>query len=402
MNKKNKVIVLLFFLFSNIVLIRNLKAEIFNCDLIYFKTNKSNYYFDEFIEINGLWDLNYNINQELACIQVQIYDKSACLLFNSSKFYEIGLNTKNWTIEIQKLNYIFTNASYTLFINAYIYHEFLNGGDSEITLLKSIMVNIVKRNISCEIDGYKNFIKYGEKLYLTAQFSSLDKDLVLSNHTVEFKILARKIVIIKRSYITNFSGKISLLISSVDHLNLGLNFLIFNLSGSDFFKEGIFTYEIYVGKYQIFAEIISFKDKIQPNDDITLQLLYYYYNNTIYPLINATINVAIYNNKILKFEENFRTNNSGLLQVHIIHEIIELKEIQNIILLKVFFNGSQFLQNLSLSFNLEIIDENQLNFFLIEITSGSLIFGLFIGVLIFIHKKRKAKSQTLKDMSFKF
>lgn len=402
MNKKNKVIVLLFFLFSNTVLIRNLNANEFYYDLKFFKTNKESYYYDEFMEINGLWDLNYNINQELSCIQVQICDKNDYLLFNSSKFYEIGLIMKNWTIEIQKLDYTFINASYTLFINAYIYHEFLNGGDLEITLLKSISVDILKRNISCEITGYKNCIKYGEKLDLIAQFSSLDKDLYLSNHTVEFKIIAKKIEIIKRYYTTNFSGKISLHISSVDHLNLGLNFLIFNLSGSKFFKRSVFTYDIYVGKYQTFAEIISFSGRIQPNDDITLQLLYYYYNDTIRPLINSTINVEIYHNNVLIFEENFRTNNSGLLQVYIFNELIELNELENAILLKLFFNGSQFLQNFSLSFNLEIMDDNQLNYFVIELTIGSLIFSLFLGVIIFIHKKKQAKSQILKDMSFKF
>ncbi|MFW9772097.1 MAG: hypothetical protein ACFFEO_08025 [Candidatus Thorarchaeota archaeon] len=354
------------------------------------------------MEINALWDLNYDGNQEISYMQIRICDDNEFELYNSSKFYEIGLNIKNWTIKIQKLDFDFINSSYTLFINAYNYYKNLNVGDPELTLLESIKVDIIKRNISCEITGYKSNIKYGDKLAITAQFFYLDNESYLSNESVEFKIISNKNVIYKDYYTTNFSGKISLYISSIKHLNLGQNSLIFNISKRKFFNECQFLYNVNVEKYQIFAEIISFKNKIHPNEDIDLQLLYYYYNNTIYPLMNSTINVAIYVNWLLKYEANFKTNNSGLLKVQIIHDFIEFNEDQNDFLLNLYFNGSDFLQNFTLSLSMEIISVDQLNLFAIEISIGSLTTSLFMGVLVLVYKKRKAKNKLLKDISFKY
>ncbi|MFW9784861.1 MAG: hypothetical protein ACFFFB_21455, partial [Candidatus Heimdallarchaeota archaeon] len=379
-----------------------LRANIFYYNLIFFNTNKQTYYYDESMEINALWDLNYDGNQEISYMQIQICDDNEFELYNSSKFYEIGLNIKNWTIKIQKLDFDFINSSYTLFINAYNYYKNLNVGDPELTLLESIKVDIIKRNISCEITGYKSNIKYGDKLAITAQFFYLDNESYLSNESVEFKIISNKNVIYKDYYTTNFSGKISLYISSIKHLNLGQNSLIFNISKRKFFNECQFLYNVKVEKYQIFAEIISFKNKIHPNEDIDLQLLYYYYNNTIYPLMNSTINVAIYVNWLLKYEANFKTNNSGLLKVQIIHDFIEFNEDQNDFLLNLYFNGSDFLQNFTLSLSMEIISVDQLNLFAIEISIGSLTTSLFMGVLVLVYKKRKAKNKLLKDISFKY
>ena len=224
----------------------------------------------------------------------------------------------------------------------------------------------------------------------------------LSNESVEFKIVSKKVVIYKNDYTTNFSGEISLSISSMVHLNLGQNSLLFNISSSRFFNECCFSYNINVERYQIFTEIISFKNEIQPNEDIDLQLLYYYYNNSIRPLINSTINVAIYVNSLLKYEANFKTNNSGSLKVYISNDLIEFKEDQNSFSLNLFFNGSHFLQNFTLSFNMEIIIHNQLNLFAIEICIGLLTTSLFMALLVFVYKRRRAKNQLLTDISFKY
>jgi len=402
-NKKNKIIILLLFILSASASIRNLKANSFYYNLIFFNTNKSIYYYDEFMEINALWELNYDTNQEISYIQIQVFDINDSLLFNSSKFYEIGISTKNWTIELQKLEFTIENSSYALFIKAFNYYMNLNVGNPELTILDSIRVDVLKRNVSCEITGYKSNIKYGENLSLIAKLSCPDKEIDLSNQSVEVKIISKEIINYKEYYITNSSGKITFQIFSIYHLNLGLNFLIINITDSNLFKDCFFTFNITVEKYKIFAEVISFKNKIQPNEDIQLELLYYYNNNSIHPLINKTITVAIYTNSLLKFKDNFKTNNSGLLKVYIFHELIDFKPDQNTFLINLFFNGSRFLQNYTLSFGLEInYNENQMNFHTVEFTLVSLVSFLLISFSIFVYKKRRAKNQLLKDISFKY
>ncbi|MFX0147558.1 MAG: hypothetical protein ACFE8E_07375 [Candidatus Hodarchaeota archaeon] len=394
---------MLLFILSASASIRNLEANSFYYNLILFNTDKSAYYYDEFMEINALWELNYDNDLEISYIQIQIFGINDSLLFNSSKFYDTGISAKNWTIELQKLEFTFENSSYILFIKALNSYKNLNVGTPELTILDSIRVVILKRNISCEVTGYRSNIKYGENLSLIAKLSSPDKERDLSNQSVEVKIISKNIVNYKAYYITNSSGKFTFQIFSIYHLNLGLNLLIINITDSDLFKDSFFTYNITVEKYQIFAEVIYFNSRIQLNEDIQLELLYYYNNNSIHPLKNETINVAIYTNSLLKFKENFKTNNSGLLKVNIFYELLEFEPDQRTLLINLFFNGSRFLQNYTLSFSLEInYNENQMNFLTVEFTLVSLVGFLLIGFSIFVYKKRRAKNQLIKDISFKY
>jgi hypothetical protein len=72
--------------------------------LINFSTNKNSYYIDDTIEINATWDLQYDNTTEISYIQVQIFDNSSTLLWNSSLNEEIGLCDKIWNVSIPDLN----------------------------------------------------------------------------------------------------------------------------------------------------------------------------------------------------------------------------------------------------------------------------------------------------------
>lgn len=400
MNKRKKIIFLIYIAISTLALTSNLKAYYYN--LIFLETDKDEYYFDEFIEINASWELYYDIIQEVSYIQIQICDDSDAVLWNSSKYYEIGMNDKNWTIEIQNLNYSFTNYSKTLLIKAYNYFKDLNLGNQQLTLLKSIAVNIYKRNVSCEIIGFKDCIKYGENLAFTAKFSCVQNNSDLSNQSVEFKIMSKGIIIYKQDYVTNKSGMIILWISSIDQLGLGENSLIFNISNNKFFKDSHFEYKLTVEKFPIFNQIIRFKNNITTGEDIIFEILFYYLNSTIHPLINKTIDLEIYSNDILKFEKKFRTNNSGLLKVNISYNAIEIKENQDSLLINLCFNGSKFLQNFTISLNIELIRVNsQNNYFKTDILLLSLTASSILIFSIVIYNRKRSKSKFVKDISFR-
>lgn len=400
MNKRKKIIILIYIAISTLALTNNLKAYYY--DLIFLETDKDQYYFDEFIEINASWELYYDINQEISYIHIQISDDSDAILWNSSKYYEMGINEKNWTIEIQNLDYSFTNYSNTLFINAYNYFKDLNLGNQQFTLLKSVAVNIYKRNVSCEIIGFKNCIKYGENLAFTAKFFCVENNSGLSNQSVEFKIISKENLIYREDYVTNKSGIIMLYISSIDQLELGENSLIFNISNNKFFIESHFKYKLKVERYPIFNQIIRFKSNITTGEDIIFEILFYYLNGTIHPLINKTISLVIYSNDILKFEKTFGTNNSGLLKVNISYNSIEITENQDDFLINLYFNGSKFLQNFTFSLNVEIIRiNNQDNHFKTEILLLSLTASSIILFSIIIYNRKRSKSKLIKEISFR-
>jgi hypothetical protein len=399
-NKRKKIIILIYIAISTLALTNNLKAYYY--DLIFLETDKDQYYFDEFIEINASWELYYDINQEISYIHIQISDDSDAILWNSSKYYEMGINEKNWTIEIQNLDYSFTNYSNTLFINAYNYFKDLNLGNQQFTLLKSVAVNIYKRNVSCEIIGFKNCIKYGENLAFTAKFFCVENNSGLSNQSVEFKIISKENLIYREDYVTNKSGIIMLYISSIDQLELGENSLIFNISNNKFFIESHFKYKLKVERYPIFNQIIRFKSNITTGEDIIFEILFYYLNGTIHPLINKTISLVIYSNDILKFEKTFGTNNSGLLKVNISYNSIEITENQDDFLINLYFNGSKFLQNYTFSLNVEIIRiNNQDNHFKTEILLLSLTASSIILFSIIIYNRKRSKSKLIKEISFR-
>ncbi|MFX0017668.1 MAG: hypothetical protein ACFFAK_12605 [Promethearchaeota archaeon] len=391
---------MLYIAISTLALTSNLKAYYYN--LIFLETDKDEYYFDEFIEINASWELYYDIIQEISYIQIKICDGSDVILWNSSRYYDIGIYNKNWTIEIQNLNYSFTNYSKTIFINAYNYFKDLNLGNQQLTLLKSVAVNIYKRNVSCEIIGFKDFIKYGENLAFTTKFFCVENNSGLSNQLVEFKIMYKENIIYGQDYVTNKSGMFMVYISSIDQLGLGENSLIFNISNNKFFKDSHFEYKLTVERFPVFNQIIRFESNITTGEDIIFEILFYYLNSTIHPLINKTINLVIYSNDILIFEKKFKTNNSGILNVNISYNAIEITENQDSFLINLCFNGSKFLQNFTISLNVELIRVfSKNNHFRTEILLLSLTASSILIFSSFIYNRKRSKSKLLKEISFR-
>lgn len=63
---------------------------IYYSDLLYFQTDKMEYELYEAIRINASWNLVYNPAYELAYVQIQIFNISDEIKWNSSRYYEVG------------------------------------------------------------------------------------------------------------------------------------------------------------------------------------------------------------------------------------------------------------------------------------------------------------------------
>lgn len=241
-------------------------ATAYYCNLNFLDTSKISFFIDEDIKINASWELNYNINNEIAYVQIQIYDNFDNLIWNSSEYNQIGSYEKNWTLGIEQLNIDFTNYSNIILIKFFSFYFQIDTTNTVSTFLKTVKVRIVKRNLLCSLEGYRDHIEFGEDLIFKAKFydESLENNLYLYNKTIMFMISFNNLMIHQHNYTTNNSGVISVSISSSAHLKVGKNFLIFSVSNHKIFNDSKFTYELVVDKTPI-STTLNTKNSFQMN-----------------------------------------------------------------------------------------------------------------------------------------
>ena len=249
MKKKISIIIFIFILIQ----IFNLAyfAKGFYCYLFFFKTDKQIYYNNENIKINASWELDYNPGNEISYIQIHIYDIFNNLLWNSSKYEGISIFQENWTINIKNLNISFIDYSNLLYIKFYYYFFRISDMFTVSGFIDTIEIKTIKRNISCQLIGFTDHLKYGELLCFNARFynKSLENNSNLINQIVLFKVISNDSILYKNNFTTNLFGMIKINISTFIHLKIGRNFLIFNITDKKFYKDSEFEYELIVEEF---------------------------------------------------------------------------------------------------------------------------------------------------------
>ena len=373
----------------------------FYCNLNLLKTNKETFYIDENIIINASWELNYDINDEIAYIQVQIFDKHNEILWNSSECNEIGTFEKNWTIEIARLNISFTNYSNVLYIKFYSYYFHFDAMNTVATFLETIKIKIFKRFISCQLIGFKNYLKFNEELLFQARFYDelLEENSNLINQSVIFKIISNDLIRYESHFVTNESGTIKVFILSIKHLKPGRNLLIFLIKDNKIYNNSKFIYEIFLEKNPIFIEIIKFKERLSLEEDLEIRLFYYFYfNDSLKPLDNQHIELKILRNNSLIFTNEYKTDNSGVLHIIIVQELFNSNQRSEELIIDLTFNGTDFLENKTLSLKLKTNQylnseiTSSINLKLLSLTS---ILTLLLILILFIVKINKNKSEKI-------
>ncbi|MFW9879563.1 MAG: hypothetical protein ACFFG0_41335, partial [Candidatus Thorarchaeota archaeon] len=271
----------------------------FNFNLIRLETNQTEYYINEDIIINSSWSLNYNTYNEIAYIQIHILDIFDQIIWNSSKYNQIGTFVKNWTVKTEDLNLNFKNSSYILFIKFFVFFFQIDTGNTICIYIESIEIKVMKRNIACELSGYKDYLIVGENLSIIAKFFDLTTEInyPLYNQTIQFMISFNEIIIHQQNYTTNMSGAIRIQLSSLKHCSLGQNFLIFSVSNNEIYNDSKFIYEICIQKSDLMIDIIKFNNSIEDGEDLDIRLYcYYYINQSIIPLVNYNFIIKIFNN----------------------------------------------------------------------------------------------------------
>ncbi|MFX1500741.1 MAG: hypothetical protein ACFFDH_07230, partial [Promethearchaeota archaeon] len=381
----------------------------FYCNLYFLETNKTLYFIDENIKISASWELDYNPANEIAYIQVQIFNSSDFKIWNSSEYDEIGLFEKNWTLNIQDLNIDFTNYTNTLYIRLFFFYFHIDTTNTMSTFLETIKVRILKKEPLCQLVGFRDHLKYGECLNFIAKF--YENDLLnnsnLINHTIDFMISFNDIISHEYSYITNSSGVIDLSLSTITDLELGQNFLIFSIRENRIYNDTKFIYGIYVEKTLLMIDIINFNTTLEENEDLLIKLSYYYnINQAIQPLVNHSIQLKIFKNDTLTYINEYKTDKFGILTIKITQESFNYNQEGQNFTISLFFNGTNFLENNTLSLNLKIkqdFNSGNKNILQMRILSFiSVLVVILVVISYLISEKKKRSDKLLIDLIAKF
>jgi len=219
-------------------------------NLIYFNTDKESYYIDEEIKINASWELDYINGSEISFMYVSIRNMHYDLLWISPYYPEIGAFQRNWTVQILDLGLIFENESIQIKVQFCLYYN--NYQMSTTLVLSEILVDITKRDMSCQLIGFPNVLKQGEILTLQARFydTLLNNSDNLINQEIECKIMSDDTCLLNKSFILNSSGIVEV---SFNTLNVSgnQNYLIFSIKGNEHYIDSEFEYEIIMETNQI-------------------------------------------------------------------------------------------------------------------------------------------------------
>ena len=382
-------------------------AKSFSFDVFVFTSDNDIYYNNEKININASWELIYDPEHEISYFQVQIFDIFDNILWNSSEHHEIGYSEKNWTIYIEFLNISFSNYTNTLFIKLYHFYKDQNGAGGPVEAFREIIiVNVLKRNVMCQLIGFKNVLKYGEHNFFTAKFYGTDNNSYLVNETFHFEIISNKKLLYQNNFTTNESGEISFNISTISHLNLGENNIIFNIRNNMAYNNATFSYEIFVEKLAIFVEILRFDNNLENDYLITINLYFYFFNQSIKPLKNQILKTIIYNDLTLEYEDDFKTNQSGFVDIEISPNNFRFKENEKAFYVDIVFNGTKYLENKTITLNFKIrnfLSQGVFNlFFTTNIFLFSVLIILFTSICMKVNIRKRTKFKLIRDLTFKF
>ena len=404
-NKKNKVGILLSILLILILLPNSVKG--FSCNNTSLVTDKDTYYTHENIKINASWELYYDSGFESSYIQIQIVDIFDEILWNSAKYYSIGISEKNWTVNIQVLNITYSNFSNVLYIKMYNYYENFETSEVVDTFREILTVNLNKRNISCQLTGFKTIMIFGDSNLFSAYFFGNETGTSLINETFNLVTRFNQEIFFQTSLTTNESGEIAFNISTISHLNLGRNKIIFSIENNIFYNNTTFTYEIFVKKIPVFVDITNFEDHLEDANIFKIQLYYYYYfNQNKIPIENEKIQLVFYADSISEYESNLWTNQSGFVNVKIFPNNIIFKTAVTSIYINVIFNGTGQLENKTISINLNIENfsyqtiSNLFFFTNIGLFSALIMLSFFIFLKLF--NLQRTKFKLIRDLTFKF
>jgi hypothetical protein len=404
-NKKRSSLLFLALIITSSTIIKLVKGDSY-CNVYSLITDKTFYYYYEYINVSATWETEYNDEDELIYIQIHIFDDYGFLKWNSSKYDQIGLLTQHWNISIQSLNLSMVNNPSIIHIKFFRYYHNYNTGEEYSIYLESLIIDIAKNNIICELNGFKENLQFGENLEVEAIFRYLSNFSYFSFQNINMIIKSNNRISYQNNGTTNQQGMINFNISTLYYLSIGENELVFEILNPEFINNSIFRYTTFVFKSKVYIEVIDYKDTFYIDDIIAIRLFYYYINYSINPLRNENIKLYLYQNSTLRYQNELKTNKTGYLEVILYPSDFKIKGVIESFSLILNYNGTEYFDNATISFNLSIIEKKVEDFPQLTQLSTITIFSIFtIAATVFFlikYSKKKNQNMKLKDINFKY
>jgi hypothetical protein len=212
----------------------------------YFETDEETYYNDGIIEINATWDMTYDPLLEEMYFQAQIYNSSLGLIWNSSRYRDLGNHDEVWLVNIRNLN-LPDNYSSILFVR-FFYHCYHSLYDQEDIVLEEKQIQVLKKEVSCQLIGFRDRLIFGNNLTIKARFYDglLENSSNLINQSVIFNIKNNGELLFESNYTINSLGMINITVCSLTYLKIGQFDLIFQVENNKYYNDSFFYYNIVV------------------------------------------------------------------------------------------------------------------------------------------------------------
>ncbi|MBY9002900.1 MAG: hypothetical protein KGD73_02915 [Candidatus Lokiarchaeota archaeon] len=367
-------------------------------EIISLQSNKNTYYNYENMEINASWNLFFEEDDNVF-LQIHLMNDSENILWKSPRYSNAGYNEDNWIIHIPNLNIEIDNDTTQMFVKIWI--SFNNHvASADFYDSEFLTINIIKANVTCELDGFEGSITYGEEISLLAKFFEANNTLLIINTTIRFQIESESIILYQGDYITNQSGIINVNISSIDYLSVGVNNLIFIMISNETYNNYQFSYKLRVEKIPIYGEIININgiDKNEGTIEV-LSYFYYYFNESIVPLNNSFISIRLYQKNSLKYTKSLNTNILGVTTFIISLGSINLEKYSTEVNITIIYNGTQYLHDETVSKTIDVnefIYQNVID--TMEILYLTSFFSSIIVIGFMVANKRRGRDKNLADL----
>ncbi|MFX1237602.1 MAG: hypothetical protein ACFFAS_18485 [Promethearchaeota archaeon] len=235
----------------------------YSYEIYYLATDDNLYYIDENIEINSSWQLTYNEAIELSFLQIHITDISDMILWNSSIYEQVGFYEGQWIINISELP-LNLETSYCI-LKVKLFYYYLNFYSSQTFqyYVEEIEIQVSKRNLSCQLIGFKDILNKGDYLNFSAKFyiGALENNIHLANQLISFSIVSDNKTIINAIHLTSLEGIIEINISTVE-VDIGYYDIYFSVNSSQLYNSAIFKYNLQITE--------TFTTKILSDETIVL------------------------------------------------------------------------------------------------------------------------------------
>jgi len=221
----------------------------------YFDTDASTYFVDGKIIINATYDMFYDPFIEEMYFQVQIYNSTNDLIWNSLIYNMSDNYIETWIVNISEL-YLSNEYSNILYVRFFVHWYQKSSFEFFDSFLREKQVQIIKKEVSCQLIGFKDRLKIGNNLTFKARFfdNILGNSMNLINQSVQFKVENNGKLIFNGNYTINSSGMIDIKVCSSTNLKIGQNIMIFEFENNKYYNDSSFYYDVLV------EEILSYND----------------------------------------------------------------------------------------------------------------------------------------------